>query len=210
MLTSTRVDVDLWWARTPEHPVEARAAGRRLLERAATARLGRQATVVRRCPRCGSEEHGRPVVPDAPDLGLSTSRTAGHVVVATVTGAGLGIDVEHVGTAVDRLAEVALGPQDASTVDDASVLRTWVRKEAVLKAAGTGLAVDPSDLAVSAATAPPTVVSWTSDVAPDPRPLVLVDLVVRHGLPDGLLGSLAVTGTSRGPDVVVRPRSAGR
>lgn len=97
-----------------------------------------------------------------------------------------------------------------STRVDVDLWRARAPEHPVLEAAGTGLAVDPSDLAVSAATAPPTVLSWTSDVAPDPRPLVLVDLGGRHGLPDGLLGSLAVTGTSRGPDVVVRPRSAGR
>lgn len=198
--------VALWWDAVTSHE---RRPGQRLLERAAAEHLGRpDVRVPRLCPRCGSNEHGRPVVTDAPDLGLSLSHTAGLALVAVVRGGRVGVDLEPASTDVDRLADVALGPHDAPATTSAALLRTWTRKEAVLKAVGVGLAVDPSRLAVSAAHEPPEVVWWSvADVA-DPRPVHLVDLGPEHGVPAGVVASLAVTGTSRDPDVVVRSRSA--
>lgn len=201
----TRVEVS-WVVAADVHL--ARAESRRLVDRIASERLGRAVVVGRRCPRCGATDHGRPWVGDAPGLGLSVARTAGHVVVATVLDAAVGIDVERLDTAVDRLEDVALGPYDARPVDAAGLLRTWVRKEAVLKAAGVGLLVDPSHLGVTAPDEAPDVVAWTSGSTADPRPVRLVDLGAAHDLPDGLVASLAVTGTSRGPVEVVPATSA--
>lgn len=198
--------VDLWWDAVTSHE---RRPGQRLLRRAAAERLGRpDVEVERACPSCGSGSHGRPVAVDEPYLGLSLAHAGGLVLVAVVRGARVGVDLELVSTDVDRLADVALGPRDAPAATSAALLRTWTRKEAVLKAVGVGLAVDPSRLAVSAAHEPPEVVWWSvADVA-DPRPVHLVDLGSGHGVPAGVVASLAVTGTSRGPDVVVRSRSA--
>jgi 4'-phosphopantetheinyl transferase len=196
------VPVDLWWG--------VDVPGVVLLRRAAEQVVGRPVDVARRCSRCGATDHGRPEAPEHPDVGLSLSRTGEHVVVAAVRGAAVGVDVERDDVDVQHLAAVALGPRDAAPTSDDDLRRTWVRKEAVLKAAGTGLVVDPADVVVTAPTAPAALVDWTSGIAPHPGPLAVLDLAAGHGLPDGLLGSLAVTGTSRGPDVVVRPRSAGR
>jgi 4'-phosphopantetheinyl transferase len=98
--------------------------------------------VDRRCLRCGATTHGVPRVRRA-DCGpvphLSLSRCADLVAVA-VTGAGpVGLDLERADADPGgATARVALAPGDTG-----GPLRTWVRKEAVLKAAGTGLAVDP-------------------------------------------------------------------
>lgn len=95
------------------------------------------------CTRCG-EAHGRPVVVGGRGVEVSLTRTAGLVAVATgPAGIAVGIDAEHRRRAVD--AGVVLHPDERATVSTAAdVLRTWVRKEAVLKATGTGLTVDPT------------------------------------------------------------------
>ncbi|MCR4514912.1 4'-phosphopantetheinyl transferase superfamily protein [Aeromicrobium sp. 50.2.37] len=199
--------VDLWWAAVA--PGEQRP-GQQLLERAAAERLGRPGVeVVRTCPSCGSSSHGRPVSPGEPALGLSLAHAGGLALVAVVQGARVGVDLELLGTDVEHLADVALGPRDAPAPTPSELLRTWTRKEAVLKAVGVGLAVDPSELAVSGAHDPAELVSWSVVDVADPRPVHLVDLGPAHGVPAGVVASLAVTGTSRGPDVVVRSRSAG-
>lgn len=196
--------VDLWW--------DEAVPGQDLLRRAAADRLGVPTVeVVRWCPRCGTADHGRPVVPSAPHLGLSLARAGDAVVVATVVDASVGVDVEPADVPVDGLSGVLLAPDDAPHADAADLRRTWVRKEAVLKAAGSGLAVDPAHVVTSGPRDEPRLVGWASPLLPDPRPLALLDLGPRHGLPHGLVAALAVTGTSRGPVVVVRrPTSAGR
>jgi 4'-phosphopantetheinyl transferase len=191
------------WTSTSHEETTARRESHALLARLVRRVVGHDVPVGRRCSRCGSTGHGAPVVEASPDLGTSLARTRGHAVAAVVSGARVGIDVERPDTDVDRLADVALGPHDAPAPTAAALLRTWVRKEAVLKAAGLGLAVDPSHVGLTAAGDPPRLVAWSSPDHPDPRPLTLLDLDARHGLPAGLVASLAVTGTSRGPVEVV-------
>ncbi|MBO1755081.1 4'-phosphopantetheinyl transferase superfamily protein [Allobranchiibius sp. CTAmp26] len=96
------------------------------------------------CPRCGGSAHGRPflVGPDrAPYLGVS--RTEGLVVVALAQ-VPVGVDVEpadrHVSSSVSAMI---LHPDERG-----DPLRSWVRKEAVLKATGEGLTTQPSSLSV--------------------------------------------------------------
>lgn len=83
-------------------------------------------TVHQRCPRCGGP-HGQPevAVPGGPPLFASWS-SAGALVVVAVDRSPVGVDV-------------AAG-EDA---------RDWVRLEAVLKATGHGLDVDPSEVHLS-------------------------------------------------------------
>lgn len=57
----------------------------------------------------------------------------------------------------DDLARVVLAPGEPPAAGTHGLLRTWTRTEAVLKAAGTGLAVDPRALRVSDAAGHPEV-----------------------------------------------------
>ncbi len=106
----------------------------------------------RTCARCGAQ-HGAPRVvgPAAasgrpvPTVSLTHS---GHVVgVALASGGPVGIDVEEPwpddGEA--RLAGMVRAPADEVQPD---LRRLWVSKEAVLKAAGVGLTVAMSELAL--------------------------------------------------------------
>lgn len=121
-------------------------------------------TVIRACPTCASSQHGRPVVlldgAPRPAPWVSLSR-AGELVVVAVTDAGpVGVDVEVVPDLPrPDFATFALhtGERAASAWEQAT---TWVRKEAVLKAVGLGLRLDPREVGVSPADEPPAVRSW--------------------------------------------------
>lgn len=100
--------------------------------------------IERSCERCG-KDHGRPRLADD-DAGVtfSGSRGRGWVGVAVARGLGpVGLDLGRQLTPSERrhLASLVRAPGDrpASGVD---VAASWVRKEAVLKAAGVGLFVD--------------------------------------------------------------------
>lgn len=99
------------------------------------------------CPRCGSHAHGQPrVLPSATirhPAYVSLAR-AGDLAVVAITEAGpVGIDVEAIDAAdFHDFATVGLHPDEAADTA-AERTRTWVRKEALLKAYGTGLAIDP-------------------------------------------------------------------
>lgn len=107
----------------------------------------------RRCDRCGSSAHGQPVLQHHE---LHTSRSyAGPVVAVAVSSAGpVGVDVEQVAAvAFPGFAGVALGPAERAG-SDAARARAWTRKEAVLKAQGTGLRVDPRTVDVTSSRLP--------------------------------------------------------
>ena len=114
--------------------------------------------VRRTCAGCGSTKHGKPAIDGA---GLSLSRSHGMVMAAAgPAGCALGVDIEKVPTAVfagfDDFAVAPTegnGPGSAGFTDagftesgfsDGDRIRLWVLKEALLKAAGLGLAIDPS------------------------------------------------------------------
>lgn len=129
------------------------------------------------CPRCGSDDHGRPLL-----LPTSSLRTpaqvslarAGALSIAAVTDAGsVGVDVEVAGAAAfDGFAEVALHVTERA-VDASAATAAWVRKEALLKAAGVGLAVDPREVRIEA----DGTVSWGQSLtAPDA--VLLRDLAI--------------------------------
>lgn len=113
--------------------------------------------VGRRCARCGGP-HGKPAVQlPAGGLEVSVSHGADVVVVAATWLDPVGVDVERIdpALAVDDLAPLCLAPEEAAVLagltgpDRArAFLSCWTRKEAVLKAAGTGLLVPPSEVPV--------------------------------------------------------------
>jgi 4'-phosphopantetheinyl transferase len=104
------------------------------------------------CTECGAP-HGRPIVrrPDAA-AALHVSLThAGGLVAAAVTAAGaVGVDAEAVAAVgFSGFDDVALTATERAGVDvlsaadrSAERARLWVRKEASVKATGTGLSAD--------------------------------------------------------------------
>jgi 4'-phosphopantetheinyl transferase len=108
-------------------------------------------------------QHGKPHL--APGLGpplhfnLSHSRGLGAIAVAAA--APVGIDLEHLAPIGDGVTDAVLAPSerrvlaglDADRAAEA-FYRVWVRKEAILKAAGVGLSVPPGELEVPLAAAP--------------------------------------------------------
>ncbi|MEO3934250.1 4'-phosphopantetheinyl transferase superfamily protein [Micrococcaceae bacterium Sec7.4] len=132
------------------------AASHALFRLLAAWRLGRapeDAAVLdvrRTCAGCGGTDHGKPSVGG---VAVSMSRSHGTVMaVAGPAGASLGADIERVPAEVFAgFDDFALAPEerpgpDGPELTDAGRIRLWVAKEAVLKAAGLGLAVDPSSV----------------------------------------------------------------
>jgi 4'-phosphopantetheinyl transferase len=106
------------------------------------------------CAVCG-EPHGRPVViapVAATRIQLSLAHSGQRVVVAATCVAPVGVDVEPVAaTGFDGFDAVALTPQERRSLrrlDDPSRATAraslWARKEALLKASGEGVALDPT------------------------------------------------------------------
>jgi 4'-phosphopantetheinyl transferase len=225
--------VQVWWATTsavrPEHDVllaPADLARRARLARAddrlrstAAAAVVRavlgtalrvppaELTVDRTCPTCGAA-HGKPRLPDVPDLHFSVSHSGSCVVVAVRAGSPVGVDVEEVGrfgpAELDELAGATLAPEERDQLarrpaaGRAPAFTTyWTRKEAVLKATGQGLGAPLGDLVVSAPSEAPRVLRWTGA-----GPVWLRDLPA----PPGFAGALAGLGA---PPAEVAQRDAG-
>lgn len=128
---------------------ERRADGRRLVIEAAAALLGidpSEVTVTARCAHCGGD-HGRPLVsidgrPGALDASVSHADGA---TVAAVADRVMGIDLEPIAGGSDRFVAIRAvsGPWAAEVADGADALRAWTTVEAVVKADGRGLEIDP-------------------------------------------------------------------
>ncbi|MGE3810599.1 MAG: 4'-phosphopantetheinyl transferase superfamily protein [Candidatus Nanopelagicales bacterium] len=109
------------------------------------------------CPGCGGDDHGRPVLIPTSSLRspahVSLSRAAGMSLAAVTDAGPLGVDIEISGAAgFAGFADVALGEHDDDALDPTTA---WVRKEALLKAYGLGLAVDPRDVPAEGEAVPP-------------------------------------------------------
>lgn len=106
----------------------------------------------KRCATCGSGDHGKPFLVNAPEQAISIAHAADRTAVATYAGPQVGVDLEST-------AAPMLEPSDLLTVEEArqvgvlpaadraaALRRLWVLKEAVVKATGTGLAVPLSSI----------------------------------------------------------------
>jgi 4'-phosphopantetheinyl transferase len=126
------------FASTPAATRDSYLAGRLLLRRLAadlTESTPEAVALSAVCPDCGGA-HGRPVLADS-SLQLSLSRTPLVVVAAAHWGAAVGIDVEDLDQPIARLAAI-------EAMTGRPSVQAWTRVEAVLKADGRGLRVDPS------------------------------------------------------------------
>lgn len=98
----------------------------------------------RLCPACGSAAHGRPWVRhDGRPVHVSLSRSGPHLVTA-IAEVPVGVDVEV--AALGVLPELVLAPGETGDLETGDLARTWARKEAILKARGTGLATAMSSV----------------------------------------------------------------
>ncbi|WP_448074187.1 4'-phosphopantetheinyl transferase family protein [Georgenia yuyongxinii] len=215
-----RVERDRAAALPPDRAARFVAA-RVLLRRVLAARLGQAPADVRldaTCPECG-RPHGRVRVLGGPSGGkhVSLSRSGPLTAVALADGAEVGVDVEAE-AAVTRahLADVALTPAELAAHDRLGVergpalARAWVRKEAVLKALGCGLDVEPARVELAGPDGPrllpepagrggrrplPGAAGAGAGPRPGPLAVALADLAVGPGMAGAvaLLGSGGVT-----------------
>ncbi|WP_323961648.1 4'-phosphopantetheinyl transferase superfamily protein [Arthrobacter sp. JZ12] len=147
------------------------------------------------CPACAEDNHGRPgffVGSKEVPVSVSLSRSGGWAVaVLDRSGAqqSLGIDLEQIdrfegnGLDLDIFTPAERAAVRAADEDRRPDVRAvlWSRKEAVLKAAGTGLLIEPGEVDVLADTV--TVESCSYSVSNlDPEEL---------GLPQGFVVALA-------------------
>jgi 4'-phosphopantetheinyl transferase len=151
------------------------ATGRALLRLLLAERLYVQPSCVPlgySCRVCGARHHGKPLL-----LGLrardrfSISHAGRRVAVALTTARSVGIDVEVDHDPGDpqrlALARLALSPTERPVYErlpgvarGRAMTLWWVRKEAVLKATGDGLAISPAAVLVSGPDRPPALVGW--------------------------------------------------
>ena len=133
----------------------------------------RDVAIERHCVRCGSGDHGKPRLADtSAGLHFSLAHSGPHVVVALSRAGPVGIDVERLKPKMDYRPLV----RNTLTADEAvafeaggarphDFLRTWVRKEAVTKAVGTGVATPFQTFAVAAPAQLATLLTWPDDPA---------------------------------------------
>ncbi|MER7106635.1 4'-phosphopantetheinyl transferase family protein [Streptomyces sp. NPDC000229] len=158
----------------------------------------REVRFTQECRHCDRPEpHGKPGVADSA-LELSLSHSGDRVAVALSLAGPVGVDIEEVGGEgrVADLAPVVLAEAERAALEGLPAeertrgfIRYWARKEAVLKATGDGLTVEPALLTVSAPDAPAALLEWRKRVEPHP-PVRLHD--VDAG--DGYRAAVAVLG----------------
>ena len=107
----------------------------------------------------GVGEHGKPELEQDPGFPLSFNLShSGDLALFVISGeCAVGVDIEEIRDGMDVpalarsvLSEAELQVLRAAPLDEQRSLffRTWVRKEAVLKACGLGLALEPRQVAV--------------------------------------------------------------
>ncbi len=116
-------------------------------------------------------EQGKPVLADRPNLRFNLSHSGERALVGVSWQRELGVDLEHLRAGVDfrgLTARFFSEPERCALMETAEplfpreFLRVWTRKEAYLKARGTGLALPLADFAVPLGGLPsPRELTWT-------------------------------------------------
>ena len=159
------------------------------------------------CPTCGRHGHGplRVRLDGAPtSVYVSLARSGDRLALAVTAAGPVGIDLESVAL-VGRapLAAALLSPAEADALarlgpsgSEATLVALWTAKEAVLKAAGVGLRVDPRELTVTVGTTAGDADLRLTDWPHAPFPLTELHLLsVRT--PPGTSGAVAVVSARR-------------
>jgi 4'-phosphopantetheinyl transferase len=143
--------------------------------------------LTQRCPRCGGP-HGQPAITLPDGIGIPPRITwshAGGLALVATSADPVGIDAEPRGAARPGVADVALSGREQAElarfrIEDRmlALTRWWVRKEAILKAAGVGFDVDPVLLEVTSPDLPPAVVSTGVDLG---GPMQIYDIELDIG-----------------------------
>lgn len=130
------------------HPTDRAAyVAAHLLVRWCAALLTRRAVasleLIQRCSECGGRDHGRPSLAGLPDVYVSLAHARGAVAAAAGWGT-IGVDLELTTAPGAAAMPVALSPAEQDRVresgtPDATFLRYWVCKEALVKAGATDL-----------------------------------------------------------------------
>lgn len=148
------------------------------------------------CRRCGGP-HGKPVLwSPATPARFSVSHSGRWCVIAVACGTDLGVDVERIGLRRDTIPVRALAAEERTALAShdkanrlAGFIRYWTRKEALLKATGDGLTVDPAAIVVTRPDQPAGLLHWAAESAPPATPH-LADLAA----PPGYTAALASLG----------------
>ena len=155
-------------------------AGRMLLRELAsefTARPLASIAIDARCPDCG-EQHGRPTITGT-ELFVSLSHADGLVVAALSDSAPIGVDIERRHASTERLAAIR-----EITGDDG--VRHWTGVEAVLKADGRGLRVDPRAIHIAGDIATLESARYAlSDASERHRDDYVISVAIRLGVSNG-------------------------
>ena len=134
----------------PLHP-DSHSTGRMLARTLVAELTGLDADTIRLespCPDCGLP-HGKPrVVGAAARARVSVSHAGPLTLAIAALDHEVGIDAEQAGASAERLA--AIEAVAGASIDP---LRHWTRVEAVLKADGRGLRVDPREVSITSDTA---------------------------------------------------------
>lgn len=141
----------------------------------------------KRCATCGTNRHGKPHIVGMRDLHVSVSYGDRMAVAAVTTLGEVGVDVEDLESAdFNGFASVTLDPTETGQLTNlhgdallGARAQLWSRKEAILKATGHGLVVDPSQVVVSAHDAPAELLEWKAEQHL-PGPMRVSDLDVGH------------------------------
>ena len=141
----------------------------------------------------------RPSIAGLSRFHFNTSHSEDLFLVASSFEAVPGIDVELERPIpdLDSLLPRICSPterdllQETDSFSSSRFLEIWTRKEAVLKALGLGLRLDPAGITVPCSEGP--LGEWTSASVDDPSSgLPGVEVITPTDLPDGILCSLAV------------------
>lgn len=144
-VTLSAADVARMTARGTVRRQEDRLAGQLAARRAVAQLVGEEAFEVLRHPS------GEPYVAGVEQVAVSITHVEGEALALAARGARAGIDVEVVAPRAPAFVDTWFTEEEfLFSGDDAALTRAWAVKEAVLKALGTGMALSPRDIVVTA------------------------------------------------------------